>query len=99
MTPDLAAIRERHSRATKGPWEFSDLTGMIFAGDKIITDIDVSSSINLYDERDANGSFIGNSWQDIDTLLRHVESQAARIAELESRLAGEQPLESEGEPV
>jgi hypothetical protein len=31
--------------------------------------------------------------EDVPDLLRHVESQAARIAELEARLAEQEPLE------
>jgi septal ring factor EnvC (AmiA/AmiB activator) len=92
MTPDLAAIRERHARATPGDWEFSDLTGMILAGDKIITDIDVSSSINLDAERDADGRFIAHAKRDIADLLALADRQAERIAELEAELSEKRQL-------
>jgi hypothetical protein len=47
----------------------------------------------------ALGEFLECCREDIAHLLTRVRTAEARVAELESRLAGEQPLESEGEPV
>jgi hypothetical protein len=103
MTPDLAAIRERHTAATKGPWkvwngidiypESDDFRARHHIADCNPDGYDETFTDIGYEEANANARFIGHSWQDIDTILRHVEIQAARIAELESRLAEQEPLE------
>lgn len=63
----LNEIRERHARATKGPWGYESGT--------VITKIragDYSDAVASYVEAD-NAAFIAHSWQDIADLIAEVE--------------------------
>jgi hypothetical protein len=113
VTPTLIAIRERHARATKGPYRVSKYKQTVIMCGQKVDCFEVEAErdacwlaqvLNHHycsgtPEGDANAQFFAAAWQDIDTLLAFTDRQAARIAELEARLAEQEPLETEGVPV
>jgi hypothetical protein len=100
MTDPLAAIEARHAAATKGP--------LVAEGTMVYVDAGIQPHVAyfhdgagypLMDNGEANADLFAHSWQDIAYLLARVRTAEGRVADLETRLAGEQPIESEGEPV
>jgi hypothetical protein len=64
---ELQAIRDRHSKASKGPWENDKNSNYVYSPEQTIANIEAGYG----DEYNtiANSRFIAHSWQDIENLL------------------------------
>lgn len=85
MTPEeLTAIEQRANAATPGPWDYSPLGTIVFAGEN--TGV---ASLRMTGDNIANAAFVAGSRSDIPALLAEVRRLQKQIAGLIDQEVGQ----------